>query len=112
MDMFTLPQDITYDAASNGMSADLTELDPEESGFQSSFSRLGASEAVVYDSFAKVTDAKRFASAEIARASKERGGGLIKGLMDTAKEVPAVQSFEQYMASMGSVCVARRVVTV
>lgn len=103
MDLFNLPQDLTYNAATNGASDDLTELDPEESGFQSSFSRLGASEAVVHDPFAKIPDAKRFASTEIARASRERGGGLIKGLMNAGKGVEggAVESCEAYMQSVG-----------
>lgn len=103
MDLFNLPQDLTYNAATNGTSGDLTELDPEESGFQSSFSKLGASESVVHDPFMRIPEAKRFASAEIARASRERGSGLIKRLLDSARgaEGGAVESIEQYMLSVG-----------
>jgi exportin-2 (importin alpha re-exporter) len=56
------------------------ELDPEEAGFQSSFSKLGASEKSVHDPVAQVGDAKVYASKEISNRSKERpavvGGSL------------------------------------
>ena len=73
LDLFTLPQDLTY---TNGDSAqaDLTNLDPEESGFQSSFSRLGASEVSTHDPVKDVADEKLFASKELAKRSRERPG--------------------------------------
>jgi exportin-2 (importin alpha re-exporter) len=73
LDLFTLPQDITY-SAGNGAADDLLELDPEEAGFQSSFSKLGASEKSVHDPVAHVGDAKVYASREISTRSKERPG--------------------------------------
>jgi exportin-2 (importin alpha re-exporter) len=73
LDLFTLPQDITY-SAGNGAADDLLELDPEEAGFQSSFSKLGASEISVHDPVAHVGDAKVYASREISTRSKERPG--------------------------------------
>lgn len=100
MDLFNLPQDLTY---ANGAGTDLNDLDPEDSAFQSSFNKLGASEAAVHDPFSQIVDPKRFASAEIARASRKRGGSLIKGLMEQARGVEggALESCEQYMASIG-----------
>lgn len=71
LDLFTLPQDITY-SGGGGAGDDLLELDPEEAGFQSSFSKLGASEKAVHDPVASVGDAKVFASKEISNRSKER----------------------------------------
>jgi hypothetical protein len=71
LDLFTLPQDITY-SGGNGATDDLLELDPEEAGFQSSFSKLGASEKSVHDPVAQVGDAKVYASKEISTRSKER----------------------------------------
>jgi hypothetical protein len=71
LDLFTLPQDITY-SGGNGATDDLLELDPEEAGFQSSFSKLGASEKSVHDPVAQVGDAKVYASKEISTRAKER----------------------------------------
>ena len=74
LDLFTLPQDVTY---TNGDAAeDLSALDPEESGFQASFARLGASEAKVHDPVKDVKDERLFASNELARRSKERPGAV------------------------------------
>ena len=73
LDLFTLPQDITYSGA-NGAKDDLLELDPEEAGFQSSFSKLGASEKAVHNPVAHVGDAKVYASREIGTRSKECPG--------------------------------------
>lgn len=70
LDLFTLPQDITY--SGGGAGDDLLELDPEEAGFQSSFSKLGASEKTVHDPVGSIGDAKVFASKEIGFRSKER----------------------------------------
>jgi len=84
LDLFTLPQDITY-SGGNGATDDLLELDPEEAGFQSSFSKLGASEKAVHNPVAHVGDAKVYASREISTRSKEcsgvvSSGRLIRGL--------------------------------
>jgi exportin-2 (importin alpha re-exporter) len=70
LDLFTLPQDITY--TGGNAADDLLELDPEEAGFQSSFSKLGASEKSVHNPVAQVGDAKVYASREISTRSKER----------------------------------------
>lgn len=72
LDMFTLPQDITYSNPEG--SGDITELDPEEAGFQSSFSKLGASEKTVKDPTAGVEDSKVFAAKELAKRSNEKPG--------------------------------------
>jgi exportin-2 (importin alpha re-exporter) len=73
LDLFTLPQDITY-SGGNGATDDLLELDPEEAGFQSSFSKLGASEKAVHNPVVHVGDAKVYASREISTRSKECPG--------------------------------------
>jgi exportin-2 (importin alpha re-exporter) len=70
LDLFTLPQDLTY---TNG-TTDISELDPEEAGFQSSFSKLGASEKILHDPIKEVGDEKVFAGKELARRSKEKPG--------------------------------------
>ena len=71
LDLFTLPQDITY---TNGTTDDLLELDPEDSGFQASFSKLGASERNVHDPLAGIGDEKMYASRALAKRSSERPG--------------------------------------
>lgn len=119
LDLFTLPQDITY-SGGNGAADDLLELDPEEAGFQSSFSKLGASEKAVHNPVAHVGDAKVYASKEISTRSKERAGvvshsGLgvvetrltikIKSLVEQAQnsEGNSVAGFVQYMGTNGCV---------
>ena len=72
LDLFNLPQDITYTNGNAG--EDLLELDPEETGFQSSFSKLGASEKSGYDPVKDVVDEKLFASKQISGRSGERPG--------------------------------------
>jgi hypothetical protein len=77
LDLFTLPQDLTYNGSANEDLTALAEFDPEEAGFQSSFSKLGASEAASgqgSDPTGGVGDAKVFASREIGRRSKEKRG--------------------------------------
>lgn len=69
LDLFTLPQDITYAGAD-----DIDALDPEEAGFQSSFSKLGASEKSVHDPVGDVSDSKVFASKQIASRSAQKPG--------------------------------------
>lgn len=73
VDLFNLPQDLTY---TSGTAEDLTALDPEEGGFQSSFSKLGASEAQVHDPVRSIPDTKKYASNQLALRSKERPGVL------------------------------------
>jgi len=70
LDLFTLPQDITY---TNGdtQAEDLAALDPEEGGFQSSFSKLGASEKTVHDPVKHIVDEKLYASKQLARRCRE-----------------------------------------
>ena len=73
LDLFTLPQDITY-SNGDGQIEDLASLDPEEAGFQSSFSKLGASERSVHDPVAGVGDEKVYLSKQLARRSQEKPG--------------------------------------
>lgn len=73
VDLFALPQDLTYAA---GTAEDLNALDPEEGGFQSSFSKLGASEAQVHDPVRSIPDTKKYASNQLSQRSKERPGVL------------------------------------
>lgn len=70
LDIFTLPQDLK---AGEG-TEDLDNLDPEETTFQASFSRLGASESTVRDPVANVPDAKLFLSKQLAAASARNPG--------------------------------------
>ncbi|KAL7424789.1 importin-alpha export receptor [Cryptotrichosporon argae] len=97
LDLFNLPQDITY-------ADDLAQLDPEDAGFQSSFSKLGASEKAAHDPAAGVGDEKKYASAELARRARERPG-VIAGLVQQAQaaEAEAVSKFIAYMRSNGDV---------
>ncbi|OXB34588.1 importin-alpha export receptor [Cryptococcus neoformans] len=101
LDMFTLPQDITYSNPEG--SGDITELDPEEAGFQSSFSKLGASEKTVKDPTAGVEDSKVFAAKELAKRSNEKPG-MLGPLIDAAQkeEQVTVTNFVQFMATNGN----------
>jgi hypothetical protein len=66
--LFLLNQDL-----SNKGPEDINELDFEDAGFQSSFSKLGASEAAIRrDPVADVADEKLFLSKEIAKRSAEK----------------------------------------
>ncbi|WVR05966.1 hypothetical protein IAU60_002994 [Kwoniella sp. DSM 27419] len=101
LDLFTLPQDITYTnpAAADG---DLTELDPEEAGFQSSFSKLGASEKAARDPVAEVQDTKAYAAKELARRSGERPGVLPPLIAEaTNVERDTVTGFVQFASANG-----------
>lgn len=73
LDMFNLPQDLTY-SEEGAPSGDISSLDPEEAGFQSSFSKLGASDAGAAEAHADIKDVKLFASKEISRRSQEKPG--------------------------------------
>ncbi|KAK4688334.1 exportin-2 (importin alpha re-exporter), partial [Tremellales sp. Uapishka_1] len=99
LDLFTLPQDITYSGGD-----DLTEFDPEATGFQSSFSKLGASEKQAHEptAVAAVADTKVFASQELARRSREKAG-VISGLLEEAGKVEGttVSKFVEFMRGNG-----------
>lgn len=70
LDIFTLSQDLKTEETTE----DLDSLDPEESTFQASFSKLGASESTVRDPVANVPDAKLFLSKQLAAASARNPG--------------------------------------
>lgn len=101
--MFTLPQDITY---TNGLDADIDSLDPDGTGagagFQSSFSKIGASEKTVYSPVAHVADSKAYASKELARRS-QASPGVLTGLVQQAQGVEGetVGRWVEYMRSQG-----------
>ncbi len=69
LDVIVLPQEVRGAA-----DEDLVEFDPEESSFQSSFSKLGASETKVEDPVPEVSDPQRFLSKELAAKSASRPG--------------------------------------
>ncbi|WRT64247.1 uncharacterized protein IL334_001178 [Kwoniella shivajii] len=101
LDLFTLPQDLTY-AQSNAADGDLTELDPEEAGFQSSFSKLGASEKVAKDYTAGVGDTKEYAAKELGRRSAEKPGVLPPLIAQaTTVEKDVVNGFVQFASQNG-----------
>jgi hypothetical protein len=79
LDIFTLPQDLTTGEGAE----DLDNLDPEDTTFQASFSKLGASESTVRDPVANVSDAKLFLSKQLAEASVRNPGkvGLLVWLV-------------------------------
>lgn len=77
LDIFTLPQDLKTGEGAE----DLDNLDPEESTFQASFSKLGASESTARDPVANVPDAKLFLSKQLAEASA-RNPGKVGSLID------------------------------
>jgi exportin-2 (importin alpha re-exporter) len=96
VDLFTLPQDLTYAGAD-----DLNGLDPEESGFQSSFSKLGASERNRHDPVADVKDEKLFAATELAKRAQQ-SPGVIQPLIQQAQaadQAAKIPEFLQYMAT-------------
>lgn len=99
VDLFTLPQDLTY---ATGTSDDLTALDPEDAGFQSSFTKLGASERTAHDPIKGIPDTKKYASTELARRSKEHPGVLPPLIQEAqAVEGSKVPEFIQFMTSNG-----------
>ncbi|OCF55372.1 importin-alpha export receptor [Kwoniella mangroviensis CBS 10435] len=102
LDLFTLPQDLTYAQQHAVDGGDLTELDPEEAGFQSSFSKLGASETVQRDYTAGIVDTKEYAIKELGRRSNEKPG-VIPGLIEAAKgiEKDVVDGFVGYATQNG-----------
>lgn len=70
LDIFNLSQDLQ----STETTEDLDSLDPEESTFQASFSKLGASESRARDPVEGVPDAKLFLSKQLAAASARNPG--------------------------------------
>ncbi|WWC58466.1 uncharacterized protein I303_101008 [Kwoniella dejecticola CBS 10117] len=84
LDLFTLPQDLTHAQTATG--GDLTELDPEEAGFQSSFSRLGASESATRDLTPNIGDTKEYAAKELGKRSTEKPG-ILPGLIGQATTI-------------------------
>ncbi|KAJ9118399.1 hypothetical protein QFC24_006228 [Naganishia onofrii] len=97
LDVFTLPQDLK---AGEG-TEDLDNLDPEETTFQASFSRLGASESTVRDPVANVPDAKMFLSKQLAAASA-RNPGKFASLMQAIPQ-ESLAPFAAYMQSNNDV---------
>lgn len=68
--LILLPQDLSTTAPED----DLAALDPEDTSFQSSFAKLGASEAVKEDPTAYVTtDEKTYLRAELTRVAPQVG---------------------------------------
>ncbi|ORY33698.1 Cse1-domain-containing protein [Naematelia encephala] len=102
-DLLGLPQDLTWH---NG-TEDLSSLDPEETGFQSSFSKLGASEKSVHDPVGSIPDEKAFASKELARRSAEEPGLISSWASEAAAwqdkegERQSMNEFLTYMAAQG-----------
>ena len=68
LDLFLLVQDL------NTEEDNLDQLDPEESSFQASFSKLGASEPASRDPLAQVPDAKVYLSSRLAETSRRHPG--------------------------------------
>jgi exportin-2 (importin alpha re-exporter) len=100
--MFNLPQDLTYTGSATTTAGDVSELDPEEAGFQSAFSKLGASEGKVHDPVADVPDAKRYASAEIARVYRERQEQVAPAMQAASEsDGAAVGAWMEYMRQNG-----------
>jgi exportin-2 (importin alpha re-exporter) len=111
LDVIVLPQEV------RGADEDLVEFDPEESTFQSSFSKLAASETRVEDPVPEVSDPQRFLSKELAAKSASRPGVVSRGWLRgctqqtnsaSASQLPPLMSlvpekvaapFAQYMAS-------------
>ncbi|KAJ9111753.1 hypothetical protein QFC22_006412 [Naganishia vaughanmartiniae] len=93
LDVFTLPQDLKTGDGTE----DLDNLDPEETTFQASFSRLGASESTVRDPVANIPDAKLFLSKQLAAAST-RNPGKFSSLMQAIPQ-ESLAPFAAYMQS-------------
>jgi len=99
LDLFTLPQDITYAGAPED---DIGSLDPEAGGFQSSFSKLGASEGRVSDPSSRIADERLYASQELTRRGAERPG-VLPALVQQAQGIEAdtVAKWLAYMSANG-----------
>lgn len=69
LDLFLLVQDLNTEEGDN-----IDQLDPEESSFQASFSKLGASEPATRDPLAQIPDAKLYLSSRLAETSRRHPG--------------------------------------
>ncbi|GHJ89066.1 hypothetical protein NliqN6_5468 [Naganishia liquefaciens] len=99
LDIFTLPQDLKTGEGAE----DLDNLDPEDTSFQASFSKLGASESTARDPVANVPDAKLFLSKQLAEASK-RNPGKFPALMQALPQ-ESLAPFAAYMQSNSDIVV-------
>jgi len=69
LDIFLLVQDLNTEE-----DASIDQLDPEESTFQASFNKLGASEPVARDPVASIPDAKLYLSQQLSATSNRHPG--------------------------------------
>ncbi len=110
-----LPQDVRGNAVDS-----ILQLDPEDSAFQSSFSKLGASENEAKDPVPEVADPQQYLSKQLAAKSASKPG-VVSGkgallaperkltaafqLAPLMAQVPenVAGPFAQYMRSQGSV---------
>lgn len=67
--LFLLPQDLK-----TTQDEDVAVVDPDELGYQASFSKLGASEPAKRDPVASVTDARDYLTKSLASASQAKPG--------------------------------------
>lgn len=74
LDLFLLVQDLNTEEGDN-----IDQLDPEESSFQASFSKLGASEPATRDPLAQIPDAKLYLSSRLAETSRRHPGKVSIG---------------------------------
>ncbi|KAI5449860.1 importin-alpha export receptor [Naganishia albida] len=93
LDIFNLSQDLQ----STETTEDLDSLDPEESTFQASFSKLGASESRARDPVEGVPDAKLFLSKQLAAASARNPGKFASFMQAVPQE--SLAPFVAYMQS-------------
>jgi hypothetical protein len=69
LDLFLLVQDLNTEE-----DADIDQLDPEESTFQASFSKLGASKPAARDPVVYVPDAKLYLGSQLSTTSRRHPG--------------------------------------
>jgi exportin-2 (importin alpha re-exporter) len=69
LDLFLLVQDLNTEE-----DAGIDQLDPEESTFQASFNKLGASEPAARDPVAGIPDAKLYLSQQLSATSNRHPG--------------------------------------
>lgn len=79
LDIFLLSQDLKKDVSEEDQ---LEQFDPEDTGFQASFSKLGASEPAARDPVANVADPKAFLSEQLSLASQRNPGKVCELLAD------------------------------
>lgn len=68
LDIYALPQDFSTEHEG------VEDIDPEDSSFQASFSKLGASESTVRDPFADIADPKLYLSKQLSAISQRNPG--------------------------------------